>query len=233
MTPGSRDPTEIYMGMGAPIERPLSRGKNYSKLEKIRSCQSRCRRIQVACIFGFISLSFGLLNPNASAKQYSLTFYFGQMTSGEVASPFSQNIQFLDAYIIVGACAWTAKNFLNGALSMELEGQIGKYFGDQKNWEMNLAVAGRWKRFPWQRRVNTSLAWGIGPSYATEVPRVETVLSGSSKQWLIYWFGEITLGPPKSSWAGVLRIHHRSPGFGLFGTKGGANTLGIGLKYYF
>ncbi|MBM4332750.1 MAG: hypothetical protein FJ117_16315 [Deltaproteobacteria bacterium] len=220
-------------GYGAPIESPLSRKKTYPTPEKIGSWQLRCRRIQFACIFGLASLTFGLLSPNASAKQYSLTFYFGQMTSGEVASPFSQNIHLLDAYIIVAACAWKAKSFLNGALSMELEGQIGKYFGDQKNWEMNLAVAGRWQRFPWQKRVNTSLAWGIGPSYATEVPRVETVLSGSSKQLLIYWFGEITLGPPKSSWAGVLRIHHRSPGFGLFGTKGGANTLGLGLKYYF
>jgi len=187
----------------------------------------------VASISMPVFLLIGLLSPVIAAQNYSLTLYAGRVTSGELARPFRTDIKFVDAYIFVGALAWTAKRFMNEALSVELEGQIGKYAGDQENWEINLSVAGRWKRFPWKEKANTSLAWGIGPSYATEVPRVETALSGSSKQWLIYGFGEITLGPPKSNWAGVLRLHHRSPGFGLLGTTGGSNTLALGLKYFF
>ncbi len=189
--------------------------------------------IRKACIFGLIFLILDHSRFCAAGKRYSLTFYIGQITHGEVASPFSQNIHFLDGYIFVGAWAWTMRNFLNGALSMELEGQIGKYFNDQKNWEINLALAARWRKFPWREKINISVAWGIGPSYATEVPPIEVRINGASRQMLVYWFAEATFGPPKSSWSWVLRIHHRSPGFGLLGTEGGANILSSGLKFYF
>jgi hypothetical protein len=57
---------------------------------------------------------------------------------------------------------------------MEVEGQAARYVGAQHNWGFNLPLlAGRWHRFPWNRRLATSLAWGVGPSYATGVPRVE------------------------------------------------------------
>lgn len=191
------------------------------------------RKIRITWIFAVIFLFLGAQSANPEERKYSLTFYVGQMTSGEVLSPFSQDLQFLNTYILVMAISWTVKTFWNGGLSLELEGQLGKYFGEQKNWELNMAMGGRWHKFPWSKKLSTSLTWGIGPSYATEIPKVETILSGASKQWLIYWFGEIALGPPQSNWAWVVRLHHRSPAFGLFGTEGGANILGAGLKYNF
>lgn len=190
------------------------------------------QKFNISWIFGVTFLLFSAPSTSAEERKYSLTFYAGEMTSGEVLSPFSQNLQFLNTYILVGAISWTVKNFWNGALSLELEGNIGKYFGEQKNWEMNLALAGRWQ-IPWPKKIKKTLAWGLGPSYATEVPLKEVMINGASKQWLIYWFGEISLGLPKSNWAWILRLHHRSPGFGLFGTEGGANILCIGWKYYF
>ena len=33
----------------------------------------------------------------------------------------------------------------------------------------------------------TRLSWGIGPSYATELPAVELETNGSRTRWLIYW----------------------------------------------
>jgi len=169
----------------------------------------------------------------SAAHKYFFTFYFGQITTGELLSPLSQNIQLLDSYVMVGAWGWAIRNFWNGAFSVELEGQLGKYFGGQENWEINLAIAGRWHKFPWQKKMDTSIAWGIGPSYATEVPPVEVKINGESRRWLIYWFAEAALGTSKNDWKWVFRIHHRSPGFGLFGTEGGANILSSGLKFYF
>jgi len=192
----------------------------------------KSKSFPVACIFGAAFLLAGMLGL-AAANNHSVTLYAGQITTENIAGFISPDVEFADAYLVVGALAWTLKRFLDDALLLEVEGQVGKYFDDQKNWEFNLAIAGRWKKFPWNKKVKTSLAWGIGPSYATEVPKVEISLAGSSRQLLIYWFGEISLGPPKSNWAGVLRLHHRSPGFGLLGTKGGSNTLAFGLKYFF
>jgi hypothetical protein len=31
----------------------------------------------------------------------------------------------------------------------------------------------------------------------------------------------------------MLRLHHRSPAFGLFGDEGGANALTLGVRYAF
>ena len=54
-----------------------------------------------------------------------------------------------------------------------------------------MAIIGfRWHRFPWDRYAATSFAWGIGPSYATEIPPIEIETSGSSSRWLIYRYGE-------------------------------------------
>lgn len=192
----------------------------------------RDQKVNLSWFFGFSLLLLGDQSAIATEKTCSMTFYFGQMTSGEILSPFSQNLEFLNAYIFVGAITKTIKSFAKDGFSLELEGQVGKYWGRQKNWEMNLALAGRWK-LPWPEKIKTSLAWGIGPSYATEVPKMEPILSGSSRQWLIYWFGEVSFDLPNKNWAWVLRLHHRSPGFGLLGTEGGANILGTGLKYFF
>lgn len=79
----------------------------------------------------------------------------------------------------------------------------------------------------------TSLAWGIGPSYATEVPPVERETNDSSSRWLIYWFGELTLGPPAADWELLLRLHHRSDGFGTVADDGGSNALCAGVRCRF
>lgn len=170
--------------------------------------------------------------PAAHAADFALTLYGGRTTSGdyqEVVSP-----SFVNVYLVDAALAWTAASYFNGALSLEVEGQAARYFGDQHNWEFNLpVVAGRWHLFPWNDRVATGVAWGIGPSYATENPRVERQINGTSARWLVYWFAELALGPPKSDWAVVLRLHHRSTAFGTVAEEGGSNTLALGWKMRF
>jgi fatty-acid desaturase len=55
----------------------------------------------------------------------------------------------------------------------------------------------------------------------------------SSSQWLIYWFGELTLGPPTANWEAIMRLHHRSDGFGTVADDGGSNALCAGIRYRF
>lgn len=142
------------------------------------------------------------------------------------------NTRFVDSYLVTLAMSRQYAERKQGALSFEAEGQIVKHFGDQTHWEFNaVPVVLRWHRFPWSKHVATSAAFGLGLSYATELPPVEVLLEGESHQWLVYWVLEMTGGPVDSRWAVSLRIHHRSVAYGLMGDQGGANAVGLGVRY--
>ncbi len=170
----------------------------------------------------------------AGAEDFALSVYGGRMTGEHWEDTLSLDVDYRDASIAVVAGAWTIREYFDEALSLELEAQVGRYFGDQDNWEFNLPVlALRWHRFPWSDTLATSFAWGIGPSYATQVPEVEVEISGSSEKWMVYWFAELTFGPPQGRWAVLFRLHHRSEAYGLVADEGGSNTMAAGVKLYF
>jgi hypothetical protein len=142
--------------------------------------------------------------------------------------------RFIDAYLLTGAIAKPYAQFRQGAFQLEAEGQLGYNFGAQDHWEFNaVPVVARWKRFPWNERISTSAAFGLGLSYASELPAMERTLEGDSQQFLVHWFAEVTAGPAGSPWAATLRLHHRSDGLGLLGTEGGMNALGLGVRMHF
>jgi hypothetical protein len=176
----------------------------------------------------------GAVAGPALAQDCGLAIYAGQLTKEKWENAILPDAEFADATIVVAAGSWTFSRFFDGRLSGELEMQVGRYFGDQDHWEFNLPILGlRWHRFPWDRQLATSFAWGIGPSYATRVPQIEVETSGDSHRWLVYWFGELTLGPPTANWEVLMRLHHRSDGFGSVADDGGSNALCAGLRYRF
>jgi hypothetical protein len=142
--------------------------------------------------------------------------------------------EFVDSYLFVGALSRQYAERYDGALAIEWEAQVVRHFGDQHHWEFNgLPILLRWQRFPWSKRVASSAAFGIGLSYATQMPRVEVELEGESRRALVYWVMELTAGPPHSRWAVSLRLHHRSVGYGLMGDEGGMNAVGLGVRFAF
>jgi len=189
----------------------------------------------IIAVLMVIALTPAFIGKAMAGENFALSVYSGRMTDGDFGDAISGKADFIDAYVVVGALSWTFARYFEDALSFELEGQIGKWWGDQDNLEFNLPLAIRWSKFPWNQYVSTSLAYGLGPSYATEKPDAEIDLHDTTKKILVYWFGEIAFGPPESNWAGILRIHHRSGAFGLIADhgEGGSNTLAAGLKYRF
>ncbi|WP_155303912.1 hypothetical protein [Desulfosarcina widdelii] len=168
------------------------------------------------------------------AQDYGISLIVGQLTEEKWEDAILPDADYADATLGVMAGSWTPFRFFDDKLSCELEAQIGKYFGDQDHWEFNLPViALRWHRFPWDRYLANTIAWGIGPSYATEVPYVELETNDGSSRWLIYWYGELTFAPPVASWELLLRLHHRSDGFGSVAEDGGSNAVCTGLRYRF
>jgi hypothetical protein len=188
----------------------------------------------LAALFGVISTLLTSMPGTTQAEDLALTVFAGQVTGVSawhniITHPDELDCQ--DAYLVAGALAYTLDWFLDGALALELEGQVVQHLGEQSHWELNLPIVVRWHEFPWNDRVSTSAAFGIGPSYATVVPPLEIELEGESQRFLYHWFMELTLGPPNADWTTSSRIHHRSGGFGSVADEGGSNALTLGIKF--
>ena len=142
--------------------------------------------------------------------------------------------KYVDSFLVTGALSRPYARFRNGALAFEGESQVAYNFGEQDHWEFNVVpIVVRWQRFPWSYQVASSAAFGLGLSYATELPEVEVALEGESQQLLIYWVAELTAGPVLAPWAITLRLHHRSVAWGVMGDEGGINAVGLGIRYRF
>ena len=172
-------------------------------------------------------------NSDIEHYKWFLTVYGGAHAQDDIGDVFSFQARFKDnAYVAVAALArelWKYENYL----SFELEGQIGKHFNKDTQWEFVGVLIGRWHYFPWNKYIETSFAVGDGISYYTEVSEVEKEDDEDAQRTLNYLLFELALGLPQyPRWDLVFRIHHRSSVFGLAGA-GGSNFVCGGLKFSF
>lgn len=170
-----------------------------------------------------------------SEKPYALNIYGAKMTTNhwEDFITRSDPIEFMDSKLLVASLAKQIGP-TQECLNYEIEGQIAKHFGIQDHWEFNALGVLRWEPFWWDRFIETSAAFGLGASYATDTPEAEVIIEGESKRWMAYWMMEIAFDlPPLPDVALITRIHHRSEAFGLIADKGGSNSLAVGLKFKF
>jgi hypothetical protein len=198
------------------------------------------RLLLLSCSF-FLCLTPSVLAGSGKQEEvgtnykWFVTLYGGPHAQDNLGDVLSLQATFPDdTYIAVVALArelWRYENLV----SLEAEGQIGKHFGEMDHWEFNGLLTLRWHPFWWDKHVETSLAVGDGLSWATEIPEVEKEDDENAQELLNYMLIELTLGLPKyPQWDLVVRIHHRSGVFGLFGgVYGGANFLCGGVKYSF
>jgi len=165
--------------------------------------------------------------------KWFLTVYGGAHAQDDIGDVFTFKAKFEDNdYVAVAALArefWHYKKYI----SFEVEGQIGKHFNNDTFWEFNGLIIGRWHAFPWNKYVDTSFAVGDGLSYYTEVSKVEKEDDEDAQKSLNYLLFELALGLPRyQQWDLVVRIHHRSSIFGLYGA-GGSNYVCGGIKFSF
>ncbi|CAH0239182.1 hypothetical protein [Roseomonas sp. CECT 9278] len=121
-------------------------------------------------------------------------------------------------------------------LDIEVEGGVGRRFGDNESFEAYAALALRWTEFPWNRHLRTTFAvYPIGPSYVADLSPSEVSKDGRSANWLNYFALELTLAAPSLPQLEVLfRLHHRSGAFGLInGSTNGADFLSVGARFRF
>lgn len=167
----------------------------------------------------------------------AVSVYVGRYTRDTLAQVFTETFDLnFDDRDYVGVIA-ASRVLANPTMSRswEIEGQIGQHFDGQDHAELNLAMFHRWRRFPWQRYLRTSMAIGGGLSYAFEEPPLEAAnRSNDGTTRLQFYLGlETTLAPPAwERFSILLRIHHRSTVGGLFdNVDSGSNYLSVGARY--
>ncbi len=146
----------------------------------------------------------------------------------------SDEIDDEDSYLLAVTLAKRLGGFRQ-LLSYEVEGQVVRHFKLQDHWEFNALGVLRWESFFWDDWLDTSVAFGMGPSFATEKPKVELQNDGETAQFLLYWMLELAIAPIPSrpDLELLTRIHHRSNVYGLLADNGGSNALAVGFRYRF
>ena len=139
--------------------------------------------------------------------KWFLTVYGGAHAQDDINDVFTFQAKFEDnAYVAVAALArefWHYQDYL----SFEVEGQIGKHFNKDTQWEFVGVLIGRWHYFPWNKYVDTSFAVGDGFSYYTKISEVETEDDEDAQRTLNYLLFELTLGLPQyPRWDLVFRV---------------------------
>lgn len=192
----------------------------------------RVALICLACILA--QPAQGSAESQKELPSYAITIYSGVMTDDNWRKSVTGQADLVDSYILTGAATWTFYRPRNNWFSLELETSISQHFGTSHNLELCLPIATlRWEYFPWDKYIDTSLATGYGLSFATERPQAEIDLDGKSEQLLLYFHYEAEFALPNSPWALALRLHHRSPAYGMFGHNGWSNFLTAGVRYSF
>ncbi|GAB4177945.1 MAG: hypothetical protein Kow0020_13960 [Wenzhouxiangellaceae bacterium] len=170
--------------------------------------------------------------------RWQLSVYSGKAAKDRLLDIITRyNTGFIDSYLVAVAPGYIHRE--TRRWRFEIEGQAVKHWGLQDHWEFNAAYIARWKPFPWDEFVDTSLAAGAGVSYALEVPpiepRADRVTAERSAKLLGYLMAEVAFAPPGDArWAVFVRLHHRSGAKGLFkDVDGGSNFITGGLRWRF
>jgi|GEM_PF-3079904 len=178
-----------------------------------------------------LAFVLGMVTAIDVRAEWDLTLFVGQMTDNsweETINPGKTD--FIDSYLI-GVAA--GRDFASkGPFRFGIEGQIVGHFGTQDLLEFNVPIYARYLT-PEDWRIFKSFCFGIGLSYSTQIPQTEINRDGESSHILFYWMAEIEFYLPTDELSLVLRLHHRSDGYGVFATDSGSNALVLGLRHQF
>ncbi|MEK6202210.1 MAG: hypothetical protein N2A40_07300 [Desulfobulbaceae bacterium] len=165
---------------------------------------------------------------------WALSLYGGIHASDTLHDIISFDADYSDGNNILVAGVAREVYRYRQELSFEIEGQIGRHYGDDvSHWEFVALGLGRWHAFPWDDVVNTSIAIGVGVSAYTEISNVERYRNEEAQRWLGHLAFELTFGLPQlPRWDLLMRLHHRS-GMGNVIGEGSSEYVCIGLKYAF
>lgn len=170
-----------------------------------------------------------------SEDRYSLNVYGAVVTENKFEDflLLNEGIRTMDSGLLAVSLAKPVGPRY-GDLNFEVEGQLVRHFGLQNHWEFNALTSARWDALFWDRFIDSSVAFGLGASYATKTPKAEIRIESESAQWMVYWMLEFAFELPRMKNISLItRLHHRSEAFGWVADNGGSNAVGLGIKFRF
>jgi hypothetical protein len=173
----------------------------------------------------------------------AVTFSAGKFLKTEMVQVFGTT----DEFIPIWDCTCEGSGIVTGAFTRKIgdfgqyvgidaEAGIGKRFGATKEIELWGATYYRWKWFPWNDYVRTTIGVSTGFNWASGIPEKERIraINKVGRQFLHYFSPEITFAlPSKPEWELHVRIHHCSGWFFYRDIGGGAQFLTLGVRKYF
>ena len=171
---------------------------------------------------------------DAGRKPWSVTFWGGWGTDGDIEDIPGINSNFEKSWFAgIGLSREIVR--MGDDFMWEIEAIAVRHLGWQRHWEGDLAIGLRWTDPPWNDKFRSSLALATGVSLASRLPPLEETFDPPTKKFLQYLALEATFSSAnRSGLEYVLRLHHRSAAFGLYGTDdGGSNFLALGIRKRF
>jgi hypothetical protein len=145
------------------------------------------------------------------------------------------NWTYEESWIVAGTFSRRIGGF-GRFIDIEAETGLAKRFGNISEVEVWGAVYFRWKAFPWNNYLRTTIGLSTRLNWASGVPEAERIraINKKGRQLLHFFSPEMTFGlPSEPDWDMVLRIHHRSGWWVFPDIGGGAQFLVIGVRHTF
>ncbi|NBB68993.1 MAG: hypothetical protein GVY33_01510 [Alphaproteobacteria bacterium] len=191
----------------------------------------------IAVIVGTTPSALAIDAPKTTPVRWGMLVYGGVLTAGDWKEALRPDrVEFEDSQLVGVGVSYTYARPWQQRIDLEVEGAVIKHFGLQEHVEFTaVPLAARWRRFPWDAHLATSLGVGGGFSYAARPPAAEIEVGRQAEQLLFHWYIEAAAGPPERRWEAIFRLHHRSGGFGLLAPQGGSGsdflTLGVRRRF--
>jgi len=181
---------------------------------------------------------------------WSILYYYGRTSTKVLGDTLLGQFQSAGEYLDSIEFAYSVSkcnNFLQylpTPLIVQFAGNLVYRNGPEDDnaaiYEFDPVLELRWTYFPWNPWLETTFGFGEGVSYATRVPGIEVNSAANGfvdndGHFLNYLMFETTFALPKyPQWQFVIRVHHRSGCYGLYGvSNAGSNVLGVGVRYLF
>ncbi len=161
--------------------------------------------------------------------EWQISAYAGRFTETRFHEIVRTRTRFRDAYVGAVALSRTWVRWSSWA-EWDIEVQGARHGAAQNHTEINAALLLRVVRFPWDRHLSTTIALGIGPSFASSTPRLERQRRRRTSRQMLFMPFEVTAGAPDRRWEAFTRVHHRSGGFDVITRGSGSNLVAVGLR---
>ncbi len=213
----------------------------------IKSFATIASALLMVCIVMLTSFSASGQSVEATAsdtfadRKWSLLLFGGQLSGNAFGRTLNPTSQAKRLNIYFSGAAFNRNLYGGNYFDIEAEAGLGYQYSSTVSGNNSPQVWGalylRYKKFPWNKFIHTTVAMNTGLSYSFEKTAFEAAegRADGTQHLLHYLAPEITFSLPEHrDWELVFRLHHRSGIYGILGCSScGTNFVTVGVRKHF